>query len=368
MSQLSFAETDPASVESAVIGTYESITGSTLYPGDPVRLFLEALAYTLSVQNNIINLAGMQNLLAHAQSGHLDEVALMTGSSRLGDAAARCVQRFTLAAPLDFAVHIPAGTRVTTGDSRAVFATHGNAVIPAGSLSVESLVVAQTAGTSMNGLIAGQINRLIDPLAYISKSENVTPTVFGADVENDERLRARAQLAPEAFTCAGPVGAYRSRAMAAHQDIFDAAVWSPRPGTVDIRPILKGGELPAEEILALVREKVSADDVRPLTDTVIVAAPEVVDYTLDVAWALRRQDEALSASVKTRVEAAVENYRLWQRSVPGRDINPTKLVSLMEQAGARRVLVASPEFVKLAPRQIARETSINVQFLGIEEE
>lgn len=368
MSQLSFAETDPASVESAVIGTYESITGSTLYPGDPVRLFLEALAYTLSVQNNVINLAGIQNLLAHAQSGHLDEVALMTGSSRLGDAAARCVQRFTLTAPLDFAVHIPAGTRVTTGDSRAVFATHGNAVIPAGSLSVESLVVAQTAGTSMNGLIAGQINRLIDPLAYISKSENVTPTVFGADVENDERLRARAQLAPEAFTCAGPVGAYRSRAMAAHQDIFDAAVWSPRPGTVDIRPILKGGELPAEEILALVREKVSADDVRPLTDTVIVAAPEVVDYALDVAWALRRQDEALSASVKTRVEAAVENYRLWQRSVPGRDINPTKLVSLMEQAGARRVLVASPEFTKLPPRQIARETSINVQFLGIEEE
>lgn len=368
MSQLSFADTDPASVESAVISTYESVAATTLYPGDPVRLFLEALAYVISTQNNVINLAGMQNLLAHAQSGHLDEVALMTGTMRLGDAAARCVQRFSLAAPLDFAVHIPAGTRVTTGDNRAVFATHESAVIAAGQTSVECMVVAQTAGTAMNGLIAGQINRLIDPLAYITKTENSSPTVFGADVENDERLRARAQLAPEAFSCAGPVGAYRFQAMTAHQDIFDAAVWSPKPGTVDIRPILKGGELPSEEILALVRAKVSADNVRPLTDTVIVAAPEAVEYALDVAWALRRQDEALSSSVKARVEAAVEQYRLWQRSVPGRDINPTKLVSLMEQAGARRVLVTSPEFMQLAPRQIARERSVTVQELGVEDE
>lgn len=368
MNDITFANTNPASVESSVIGTYESITGSTLYPGDPVRLFLEGLAYVIATQNNVIDLAGRQNLLAHAQSGHLDEVALMTGTTRLGDAAARCVQRFALTGPLDFAVCVPAGTRVTTGDSRAVFATLESAVISAGQTSVETQIQAQTAGTALNGLIAGQINRLIDPVAYIVKTENISPTVFGADVESDERLRARAQLAPEAYTCAGPMGAYRYHAMAAHQDIFDAAVWSPKPGTVDIRPILKGGELPTQEILTLVRKRVSADDVRPLTDTVIVAAPEGVDYAIAVSWALRRQDEALSSSIKARVESAVEQYRLWQRSAPGRDINPTKLISLMEQAGARRVVVALPEHAKLEARQIARESSVTVQCLGIEDE
>lgn len=364
---INFSDLDPASVESSVLTLYESVAQTTLYPGDPVRLFLESLAYVIATQNSVIDLAGRQNLLRHAEKGHLDEVALMVGTERLGDGAARCIQTFMLAGPLDFAVLIPAGTRVTTGDSRAAFATLESATIPAGELRVETQVQAEQPGTALNGLIAGQINRLIDPVAYIVKTENVSPTVFGADVEDDARLRSRAQLAPEAFSCAGPHGAYRFQALAAHQDIADAAVWCPVPGTVDIRPIMRGGELPTEEILQLVRARCSAEDVRPLTDTVMVAAPEPVAYALVVSWALQRESEALSASIQARVTAAVEQYRLWQRSAPGRDVNPTKLISLMEQAGARRV-VAGFDFVKLEPRQIARETAVDVTFLGIEAE
>ncbi len=64
-----------------------------------------------------------------------------------------------------------------------------------------------TTGTALNGLVAGQINALIDPVAYIVKTENVAMTAYGADVESDERLRERTQLAPELFSCAGPSGA-----------------------------------------------------------------------------------------------------------------------------------------------------------------
>lgn len=368
MNDITFADIDPASVESAVISTYEGITQSTLYPGDPVRLFLEGLAYIIATQNNVIDLAGRQNLLAFAQQGHLDQVALQVGCTRLGTAAAQCVQRFKLKEPLAFAVLIPAGTRVTTADNRITFATQGAFTIPAGEMFVEAPVHAQTAGSAANGFVAGQINRLIDPVAYIVSTENITPTVFGADAEKDAQFRARVQLAPEAYTCAGPTGAYRFHAMTAHQDIVDVAVWSPKPGSVDIRPVLKGGELPTAEILALVHKKLSADDVRPLTDTVTVGAPEPTPYALTVAWSLRSEDAPLSASIAKKVTAAVEEFRLWQRSAAGRDINPTKLIALMEGAGARRVVVTSPEYTKLSPWQIARESSVSVQFLGIEGE
>lgn len=367
MSELSFADLDPASVESSVLTAYEDIAETTLYPGDPVRLFLESLAYVIAVQNSVINLAGRQNLLRYAEKGHLEEVARMVGTERLGRACARCVQRFRLAAPLAFGVLIPAGTRVTTADTRMAFATLAVAVIPAGKTSVETAVQAEQPGTAGNGLITGQINRIIDPVAYVTITENTSTSAGGADVEDDARLRERAQLAPEAFSCAGPRGAYRYQAMSAHPDIADAAVWSPRPGTVDVRPIMQGGEMPTEEILDLVRRRLSAEDVRPLTDTVIVAAPEPVEYALAVSWALQRDNEALSAGIQSKVTAAVERYRLWQRSAPGRDINPTRLISLMEQAGARRV-IAGFEFTTLAPRQIARELSVSVQFLGIEDE
>ena len=45
MSEILFADVDPASVEASVLTAYEQIANTTLYPGDPVRLFLESVAY-----------------------------------------------------------------------------------------------------------------------------------------------------------------------------------------------------------------------------------------------------------------------------------------------------------------------------------
>lgn len=368
MADIRFSELDPRKVEADVITAYEKIAGVTLYPGDPVRIFLESLAYTLSLQNNVINQAGLQNLLGFATGGHLDEVARLVGTERLAASHASTTQEFSLANALPFDVVVPTGTQIATADGNILFVTTAEATIPAGELSVCVTATAQSSGASGNGLVPGQINVLVTPVAYVDRTQNVTTSIYGSDPEDDARLRARAQLAPESFTCAGPVGSYRYHALAAHQDVAEVSIWTPVPGTVDVRPVLANGEMPTVEILDLVRAKLSADDVRPLTDTVIVAAPEPVSYDINVTWALDVANEAMSATITERVSDAVERYRIWQRSKPGRDINPTKLVSLMEQAGARRVHVTSPQFRKLEAREIARENAIVVTYLGAEDE
>jgi phage-related baseplate assembly protein len=368
VSQISFADLDFATVESSVLTAYERIAETTLYPGDPVRLFLESLAYALAVQNQVIDLAGKQNLLAFARGNHLDYIGMMVGTPRLGKSSAVCTQRFVLPDPLTFDVDVPAGTRVTTGDGAIIFVLEAALSIQAGETEAEGRVIALEPGAGSNGLVPGQINRIIDPLPYIATTENTSATFLGADVESDARYRARIQEAPERFTCAGPLGSYRALAMSVHQDIADVGVWSPKPGTVDVRPVMTGGELPSEDVLSAVREKLSADDVRPLTDTVIVAAPEVVEYDLDVDWSLSKGNAPLSDTIRNSVAEAVERYRLWQRSVPGRDINPTRLISLMEQAGARRVVVRGPEYKTLEARQIAREMSVAVNYIGVEDD
>lgn len=368
MSEITFADTDPASVEASVISFYEGLTKTTLYDGDPVRLFLCSLAYVIATQNQAMNLAGKQNLVRYAEGQHLEELGKGVGTERLGVSHARTVQQFVLGAVQNFAVIIPAGTRVTTADRKMVFALHSDLIIPAGSASGYGTVVADTAGAACNGLVPGQICLLVDPLPYVKSTTNTVTTSLGADVEQDSPYRERIQLAPEAFSCAGPSGAYRSLARSAHQDIADVAVWSPEPGTVDLRPVATGGELPSDEILAAVRAKMSPDDAVPLNDTVTVAAPELVHYELDVAWSLARAASAMASTVSAAVDAAVESYRIWQRTVPGRDINPTRLISLMEQAGARRVHVKSPVYTQLVPRQLARETSVTVTFAGVDDE
>ena len=112
MSEIFFSDIESESVEAEVLATYEKITGKTLYPGDPVRLFLEALALRITIQNNVINLAGRQNLLPYASGGHLDYLGLMVGCNRLPASSAICELGFYLAEPLAFDVPVPKNTRV----------------------------------------------------------------------------------------------------------------------------------------------------------------------------------------------------------------------------------------------------------------
>ena len=86
---VSFAPLSAADIEASILTTYEGLTGVSLQPGDPVRLFLEALAYVLSVQNRLLNLAGQQGLLAYAQGAHLDHLGALMGVARIPAQSAR---------------------------------------------------------------------------------------------------------------------------------------------------------------------------------------------------------------------------------------------------------------------------------------
>ena len=145
---VAFAPQSAGETETAIIAAYEAIAQTTLQPGDPVRLFLESLAYILSVQNGLIDLAGKQNLLAYARGGHLDHLGAPMGVIRIKPQPARTTVRFGLDEALSFDVPIPAGTRVTTQSGGVMFATLSDAVLPAGELFVETPAKATEAGAS----------------------------------------------------------------------------------------------------------------------------------------------------------------------------------------------------------------------------
>lgn len=365
---VSFAPQSTAEIEAAVITAYERLTGVTLQPADPVRLFLESLAYVIGVQNGLIDLAGKQNLLAYARGAHLDHLGALMGIARIPAQPARVMLRFAVPEALDFAVPIPAGTRATTRDGAIIFATAVATEIPVGELAVDAAAFCTVPGAAATGLVPGQITELLDRLPWVSGVSNVSVSSDGADVEEDERLRGRIRLAPESFTVAGSSGAYEARVLAVSADIRAVAVTTPEPGVVDIRFVLTGGELPDEAMCELVLNALSDETVRPLTDHVLVAAPDVVEYAVAGRWYLRRADAALLTGVTAAVERALETYRLWQRGKPGRDINPTRLISLVEQAGAKRVELDSPAFTPLSATHIARETSLELAFGGLEDE
>ena len=364
--QITFLDADAEGVESRIITQYETVAGRSLAQGDPVRLFLESVAAVIVQQRELIDWSAKQNLLAYASGDYLDHLGAFLGVTRLPAAAALCTVRFSLSSPRTFGVLIPAGTRVTP-DGSLMFSVTEAATIAAGDMYAGVNVECQTAGEVGNGFVAGQINQLVDPIAYIESVSNTAVSSGGADIESDTALRERVRLAPESFSVAGSKEAYEFWAKTTSPAILDVTVDGPaaEPGHVYIYPLMTGGTLPSQEVLDAVAETCSASKVRPLTDTVHVVAPTVVDYAIDLTYYASRTNSTITRDVT----AAVDEYILWQRSRIGRDINPSELISRVMLAGATRVTLASPAFRTLTVSQIAIPSAApTLSFGGFDDE
>ena len=331
-----------------------------------MRLFLEGLAYLISQQRYIIDHAARQNLLAYAGGDFLDHLGILTDTQRLPAQAARTTMQFSLAEALGSAVTIPQGTRVTPGE-QIYFATIETVEIAPGDTSATVTAECQSPGAFANGFVAGQINKMVDLVGHVSSVQNLTTSLGGSDLENDDNFRERIQLSAEKYTNAGSRLSYKYWALDAHQDILDVSVISPEPGHVAVYVLMENGELPSPEILTLVEDSVSGDKTRPLTDFVSVSAPVQVNYDLDVTYYISSANSVQAASIQKNVQDAIDSFLLWQRSAIGRDINPSELISRIQQAGAKRADVASPGFTALGLAQVAKDVSASVTYGGLED-
>lgn len=194
---------------------------------------------------------------------------------------------------------------------------------------------------------------------------NISKSQGGSSIEDDVSLRERTFEAPEALSTAGPELAYKWHAKSTNSAIVDVGVDSPSPGCVRIIPLLKGGEIPGQEILTAVYDNISGKKKRPLTDNVFVEAPVIVNYDLDIEYYIN--DDADMSITQSRVNSAVENYILWQKSKLGRDINDSELVAYIKAvSGVKRVKVIAPEFTVIKACELAVCNRISVSMLGRE--
>ncbi|MFN3931617.1 MAG: baseplate J/gp47 family protein [Brevundimonas sp.] len=192
--------------------------------------------------------------------------------------------------------------------------------------------------------------------------DGLTPAVF----ESDEALRRRALLAPEAFSVAGPEGAYIFHALDASGDVLDASATSPDPGVVLVTVLsrLDGGE-PSAVLLDLVEARVSAEDVRPLTDQVVVAAAEIIEYAIEAEITTFAGPD--SELVLVEAQRRVEEYRDACFRL-GRDATRSGIIAALFPEGVQNVNLVSPAAnVVVSRQQAARCTGIILTHAGLGE-
>ena len=363
MADFDFVETDSAKIYTMVIGNLMDYCNEPLYPGDQRRIFGEGLVMVLTALYNEFNDAMKQRTLRYARGTVLDAIGDRYGVKRLSPANASAVFRFTASSSQMENIIIPAGTRITT-DGSVYFATQETAALPAGESYVDLVCVCISGGSSYNGYTEGSISTLVDLIPYIATAVNITVTTGGDDGEpysedGDNKYRERIRLSPASLSTAGPESAYRYFAMSADPDIVDVAIDCPlnEPNTVNLYPLMVGGQLPDEETLQKVSDAL-ADDVRPMTDKVQVLVPEVVTYSIEIKYYCTKDDEAATIQTIEGDGGAIDKYNEWQTAALGRGINPDQLrrfiLAPTDGTGALRVEVASPSYTELSKSQVAR--------------
>lgn len=360
---IAFVSADKDAVQSVILSIYKSVTGRQLAQGDPVRLFVLVITNVVILLLNKINETGRQNLLKYADGINLDHIGILVGVSRIPATGAITTVRATLSAPRGTITTIPAGTRITAGDN-VFFATAGDIVILAGQTTGTGKAICTVVGSQGNGYAAGELSTIVDPVPYVESMVNITTSQGGADRENDENYRERIHNAPESFSCAGASGAYEFFAKKASATIADVKVISPAPGDVVIYPLLENGVLPEQEILSAVVAMCNQTHIRPLTDHVSAQAPGEKSYNINLTYYINQDAQTQASIIQQNVDTAVNEYATWQRSVMGRDINPSELIRRVMEAGAKRVSVVSPVFTAVKNGSQEDGFTVEIAVLG----
>lgn len=361
-------------VRQEMVADYESFiseaTGQTvtLERSSVHRMELYAAAAQIYQAMRYIDRQGKQNILKYSYSDFLDNLAIFKGVTRNPATAATTTLRFTLSAERDTATGIPQGTRVSTAGS-IYFATDVYAEIPAGSTTVDVPATCTVAGTDGNGFAAGELATIVDPIPYVASVTNTTATEGGAEIESDDDLAERVFLAPGAYSTAGPEDGYLYHAKAYSAAIGDVVATSNQAaGTVDIVFIMADGSTPGEEMIEGLEGYLQGKTIRPMTDLVRVAAPQEVTYTINLTYYINRSDSAKAVTIQAAVAQAVADYQTWQRAI-GRDINPSQLVRMVMDAGAKRVTVTAPTYTAVdATKVSALQGDAAISYGGLEDD
>lgn len=349
---------------------YEEITGKSLVlrRADPESLKLYAASVQIYHMMLHIDVSGKMDLLKYAYGGFLDNLGALRGVKRKEAAPATVKVRFTLSAAQPSVVTIPEGTRVSDGDV-LYFETDETREIAIGETYVDVPCTCQTDGEEGNGLIAGQISTLVDPIAYVDSAVNTEVSAGGADIESDEDFTDRIYLAPSGYSVAGPRDAYKYHTKSfMDAAIGDVEVTSPEPCEVEVRFLLSDGSLPSETLCKKVLGHLNDDNIRPLTDRLSVLAPTGQGFNIRFTYYINKSDIDKAVSIQSAVAAALQEYISWQTHPIGRDINPSVLTKMMVAAGAKRVVIESPAFETVPPGHVARVQEQSVTYGGVEDD
>lgn len=328
--ELHYLTYDPDEIMEDMMRAYIEAGGDVLYAGDEKEMLLRAVQQIMVQAFAGIDNALRMDTLRYAVRDYLDLYGQKRNCTRIHAQAATAKIGIVFAAT-GIAQTIPAGA-VVTEDGSVLYTMAEDLSVPAYAATLTATIVCEREGSVGNGLLVGANMQFLIPYEGLVSVTCTESGTGGQDEEDDEAYRERIRTYGLTHVSTGPSQQYESVAKAVSSEIVDARALNTDDGEVTVYIIPKS-ETGIEALLEDVKEALSGETVRPLTDSVKVLEATPVDYTLNVRYSA--DDSSVSQSALT---SAVTEYQEWQEQTIGRAFNPDKLAALLYQAGVTRVI------------------------------
>ena len=361
--ELDFGIESTTTILNRLLATLKENFNLSFTPSDPYYVLLSGIAYFIALEKANIAQKAKQCFLSYMEENYLDNWGANNDCVRLEAIPATTTLQFTLSEELEEDLTIPTGTRVQSSNG-VTFATTDNLIIPAGETVGTVQGECTEAGLIGNGYTVGQINYIMNPLASVETTvANTTITSGGFDVESDDDYKLRIRSAFDSFSTAGSMASYNYWAKSMSLSIVDVDSYTPSAGCVNICVLTKDGALGTDsELYTRLQEFLGNTNStkRPMTDNVTIETAEAVNYTIDLTYWIYSTDTINQDTIRTNVLSAINSYIDWQKAKLGRGIDPSELIKLVKNAGAKRVEVRQPaNYVGLSNHQYAQVTGTN---------
>lgn len=245
---------------------------------------------------------------------------------------------------------VPGGTRMflRLGDGSAItflVEPPGVIVLPGADAGIVS-IIGDTFTASANGVPAGTLLEMADPLPFVERVELLTDVTDGRDPETDDQWRDRgvarlsrlsdALVIPRHFEAATLERPEVAAALAI--DLYDPATGpapGDNPGHITVAVLGDGGAALSTEAKDDIEQDLEASAVAVL-DVHVIDATVV---TVPVATAVVPQEGVVWATVQANVQAAVVSYLDPLKWTFGSTIYHYEMISLIDQVqGVERVV------------------------------
>ena len=76
----------------------------------------------------------------------------------------------------------------------------------------------------------------------------------------------------------------------------------------------------------------------------------------------------MAEEIKKKAESACQSYITWQQSAIARDINPSRLMYELMQAGVKWAEIRSPAFTEVTGAKVAKTERVNLVYGGLQDD